>query len=147
MSPIEVFTENIQLPWKNINKKFIRDTGTSALTSLKLKDVNLTIILTDNSYIHSINRDYRKKDRPTDVISFSNRDNPFPEIEGHAEDLGDIYISLEKAEEQASEFEVSLTDEVKRLVIHGLLHLLGYDHEKSEKAAKEMQLIEDELLG
>jgi probable rRNA maturation factor len=62
------------------------------------------------------------------------------------EELGDIYISLEKAEEQAKDFEVTFMDESLRLLIHGILHLLGYDHERSIEDEKIMQKLEEDIL-
>lgn len=109
--------------------------------------VSISIILTDNETIHEINREYRGKDKPTDVISFAYRDEPFPSPEDIAEELGDIYISLEKAEEQAPEFEVTFRDELKRLLVHGILHLLGYDHERSPEDEKKMQALEEKITG
>ena len=102
--------------------------------------------MTDNNYIQTLNNDYRKKDKPTDVISFAYRENAFPGLPDTHENLGDVYISLEKAKEQAAEYKVSMREEVKRLLIHGILHLVGYDHEKGRKEAEEMRAKEDELF-
>jgi probable rRNA maturation factor len=63
------------------------------------------------------------------------------------EELGDIYISLETASKQALEYEVTLVEEIKRLIIHGALHLLGYDHEKSPEEEKRMNSLEEEIFN
>ena len=116
------------------------------LVSLNEKTVSLSLIITDDEAIREINRDYRKKDKPTDVISFAYREEPFPGIEEQIEELGDIYISIDTARRQASEYEVSLYDEMKRLIIHGILHLVGYDHELSPEEEERMQQKEEELF-
>ena len=107
------------------------------LTKLKIKcDPIVSVSLVDNRYIHRINKKYRGIDRPTDVISFAFLDD------GHQYDkilfkegmvaLGDIYISVEKAIEQANEYGHSIKRELSFLFVHGLLHLLGYDHMTKE---------------
>ena len=114
---------------------------------LDLKNASITIIITDDAYMRDINREFRAHDEPTDVISFSNRDNPFPEIDDDNEEIGDLYISIERADRQAQEYRVSLDDEVKRLIVHGILHLVGYDHERSDSDEEIMLRKEDELCG
>ncbi len=93
----------------------------------KLEDTLFNIIITDNTYIHKLNKEYRGVDRPTDVISFALLDNK-DFYESDIKILGDIYISIDKAKEQALEYGHSLLRELCFLSIHGLLHLLGYDH-------------------
>ena len=95
----------------------------------------ISVSFIDNEEIHKINKEYRKIDRPTDVISFAFLDNEDREKEyksGLPVILGDIYISLDKASEQANEYGHSLKRELCFLFVHGLLHLLGYDHMKKE---------------
>jgi probable rRNA maturation factor len=86
------------------------------------------------------------KDSPTDVISFAYREDPFPEAETEVEDLGDIYLSLDRAAQQSVEYGVTLREEVKRLMIHGILHLIGYDHERSAEDEETMRAKEDEIF-
>ena len=90
----------------------------------------VSVTLTDNAYIHELNRDYRGIDRPTDVLSFALRESEEPEIVGGPEIdvLGDLVISVERAREQAAEYGHSLRREIAFLTVHGMLHLLGYDH-------------------
>ena len=98
-------------------------------------DPVVSVSFIDNEEIHKINREYRKIDRPTDVISFAFLDNEDREKEyksGMPVILGDIYISLDKAKEQAEEYGHSMKRELCFLFVHGLLHLLGYDHMKKE---------------
>ena len=144
---VEIFFEEIgNSDYEDISIKLINSIFTGIADFLGLNKKELTLILTDNKYIKSINKKYRNKDNSTDVISFANRDNPFPEIKAGFENLGDIYISLEKTDEQSREYGVSFIDELKRLLIHGFLHLAGYDHEKSEKDEKDMKNLEEKLF-
>lgn len=148
MRNIEIFTEgNINLPYKNLAENFFLSITDSTLIETETDNVSVNLILTDDEYIKSINSGYRGKDKPTDVISFAYRDDPFPVIDNPMEELGDIYISLERASEQAVEYEVTLAEELKRLVIHGVLHLLGYDHELSEEDEKRMNILEEKIFN
>ena len=97
-----------------------------------LENAIFNVIIVDNSYIHKINKEYRNVDRPTDVISFALEDSEDAKTDFRV--LGDIYISIDKAHEQAILYEHSFLRELSFLTIHGLLHLLGYDHmEKSDE--------------
>ena len=102
-----------------------------ALKREKLENVEFNIIFVDINKIHEINKTYRGIDRPTDVISFALEDNMDIELDHRL--LGDIYICLERAHEQAIEYNHSYLRELSFLMIHGLLHLLGYDHMKPEE--------------
>lgn len=111
----------------------------------KLDNCLFNIIIVDNTYIHKLNKEYRGIDRPTDVISFA--------LEDYKDDvtldfrmLGDIYISLDKAKEQAMEYGHSFLREICFLTIHGLLHLLGYDHMDKEEE-EIMFKKQDEILN
>ena len=112
-----------------------------------MNDVSLALILTDNRTIRKLNREYRGKDRSTDVISFAYRDEPFPDTGGREEMLGDIYISLVKTLSQAGKYGVSFREEFCRLLIHGVLHLIGYDHELSAEEEERMRTKEAELMA
>lgn len=98
----------------------------------KLENCIFNVILVDNEYIHKLNKEYRHIDRPTDVISFALED--YQDIAYEFRLLGDIYISLDKVSEQSKEYDHSYLREFAFLTVHGLLHLLGYDHiEKKEE--------------
>ena len=112
-----------------------------ALKYLKLKKVIFNIIFVDDTYIHNLNKEYRGIDRPTDVISFALEDDK-SFIKTDFKVLGDIYISLDTAKKQAEEYQHSLKREISFLAIHGLLHLLGYDHMKKEDEEKMFALQE-----
>ena len=110
----------------------------------------ISVTIVDNAYIHEINKTYRHIDRPTDVISFAFLDdNPKRDELFHSGQmvvLGEIYISFEKAQEQALSYGHSLERELKFLFVHGLLHLLGYDHMKKEDE-EIMFRLQDEILA
>jgi len=110
--------------------------GRRLLAALRLPDAELSVLLVSDAVIHRLNRDWRGKDRPTDVLSFS-------QLEGEGAPpgglLGDVVISVDTARRQAGARGVSLASESERLLIHGLLHLLGYDHEGSPAEARRMQ--------
>jgi len=94
--------------------------------------------------MRTLNRRYRRKDRTTDVLSFPFREGAFPDMAGTA--LGDIVISMPTAERQAKISGEPLRRELDRLLVHGLLHLLGYDHEQGEAKARRMRQREREIL-
>ena len=99
-----------------------------------LGNVIFNIIIIDNPTIHKINKEYRDKNAPTDVISFALEDDKTVIEPDGVRILGDIYISIDKVHEQALEYGHSFKRELSFLAVHGLLHLLGYDHmEKSDE--------------
>ena len=112
----------------------------------KLDNCIFNIIFIDNERIKEINKEYRNIDKVTDVISFALEDNNDIKYDGFRV-LGDIYISLDKAKEQASIYEHSYIRELCFLITHGILHLLGYDHmeEEDEKIMfdKQERLLEE----
>ena len=100
-------------------------------TDEKLDNVLFNVIIVNNEMIHKINKEYRNIDRETDVISFALEDDKtFNRSDIRI--LGDIYISIDKARSQSVEYGHSLKRELYFLAVHGLLHLLGYDHMKEE---------------
>lgn len=104
----------------------VRRRAEKMLARLNLGPRELSVLLTDDRRIHRLNRDYRSKDRPTDVLAFA-----MDEGDGRGADelLGDVVISLETAARQAAERGREPLDEVTHLLAHGLLHLVGYDHQ------------------
>ncbi len=112
------------------------------------KDYEVDVNLIDNERIHEINREYRHVDRPTDVISFAFLDHVDGEvtIKGDIPTLlGEIFISVDKAKEQANAYGHSLLREMSFLFVHGLLHLLGYDHMTKEEETV-MFSLQEEIL-
>lgn len=114
----------------------------------------VSVVLADDEYIHQLNRQYRGKDTPTDVLSFAMNDlcagEHEPDITETPADieilLGDIIISLETTARQAEEYGHSLERELAYLTVHGMLHLLGYDHEEEEER-REMRQEEEHVLS
>ncbi len=111
-------------------------------------DAEVSLVLADDAYIQELNCQYRGKDMPTDVLSFALNEGEEPEIiDGPEENLlGDIIISLETAERQAVDYGHSIERELAFLTIHGLLHLLGYDHEQEEQR-RVMRAEEERVLS
>lgn len=106
----------------------------------------VSVTFTDNEGIHALNREYRNVDRPTDVLSFPLSDGEDYDTDGDAVLLGDIVISLERAQTQAKEYGHSFEREVAFLTVHSMLHLLGYDHETSPEDERDMFARQDEIL-
>lgn len=134
-------------------KKFIQKKLVSYIIGITLEEVKklneinidenseLSVVLCKNEEMREYNKTYRNKDYPTDVLSF-----PDGEKIGKYTYLGDIIISIDKVYEQSKEFEVKPIEEFVRLLVHGVLHLLGYDHETSEEDEKEMMELQDKII-
>lgn len=114
------------------------------LRSIGLPDADLSILFVGDRAMRSLNLRYRGKDRTTDVLSFSAREGKFSHIQPYV--LGDIVISVPRAKRQAEAAGHRLGREIEILLIHGLLHLLGYNHERSEREARRMKRRELQLL-
>lgn len=115
------------------------------LTALDRQAGELSLVLVDDAQIREINRDYLDRDRPTNVISFSMTEGEFGHINPNT--LGDIVISVETALRDARAGNIDFMDEMEFLLIHGLLHLLGYDHEEvGPDKSREMKDKEQELF-
>ncbi|MDD2377271.1 MAG: rRNA maturation RNase YbeY [Bacilli bacterium] len=128
MNNIEIYNET----GKEIKElEIIKKLVDFAIEYEKLDNLVFNIIIVDNEHIRDINKNYRNIDRSTDVITFALEDNKdFPNMPYRI--LGDIYISLDKVEEQSKLYGHSFLRELAFLTIHGFLHLLGYDHMNSE---------------
>ncbi len=111
------------------------------LIYLDLQDKSLSILFVNNNMIKKMNKNYFGRDKPTNVISFSYESAFSYEI------IGDIVISLERAKEEAENADCPFYERVFALIIHGLLHVLGYDHETGKNEARRMKYREDKLLN
>jgi len=106
----------------------------------------LSVLITDDDEIEELNTAFRNKAKPTDVLSFPAYNNK--EDANYSPSIGDLVISLETATRQAKEYGVTLDQELLRLLIHGTLHLFGYDHENvSSEEKKEMEKLEDTFFS
>ncbi|MBB83668.1 MAG: rRNA maturation RNase YbeY [Deltaproteobacteria bacterium] len=121
----------------------LRRTADAILRGIGQSKSELSIALVDDASIAELNGQYRDKPRPTDVLSFSLVEGDFADHRGGM--LGDVVISVETAAEQAKERHRGLDETVARLLVHGVLHLAGHDHEDDDEA-REMQAEERRLL-
>ena len=129
MNSIEIINETNE----NIDIDDLKGVIEYALKHENVSNAIMNVIIIDNEKIHKINKEYRGIDRPTDVISFALEDDKtFVNTDFRV--LGDIYISIDKVHEQAKSYGHSFRRELSFLTVHGILHLLGYDHmEKSDE--------------
>ncbi|KAL9230357.1 hypothetical protein vseg_005720 [Gypsophila vaccaria] len=125
---------------KNMELK-TRDTSINDVGGFET--IELSLLLCNDEFIRKLNKEWRDEDHATDVLSMSQH---IPELELPVLMLGDIVISVETAARQAEERGHNLLDEIRILLVHGLLHLLGFDHELSEQAEEEMEKEEETLL-
>ena len=143
MNNIEIFNEtNNEI--KELEK--VKEVLIYATEKEKLRNVEFNVIIVDNNYIHNLNKTYRNIDRETDVITFALDDEDKVKTEGDIDILGDIYISIDKAKEQAEEYGHTFLREITFLAVHGFYHLLGYDH-MNEEEEKVMFQKQEEVLN
>ncbi len=100
-------------------------------------DHEISILITDDAQVRELNRTYRGKDKATNVLSFPMQEGEFSDITPGL--LGDVVISLETARSEAVQADISLEERMSQLLIHGILHLLGFDHERGEAQARQME--------
>jgi probable rRNA maturation factor len=119
-------------PFVGVGRAVIRRRAEKMLQHLDLSAVELSVALVDDEAMRQLNRTYRGKNRPTDVLAFAMREGDNARFEEDAELLGDVVISVPTAARQAGRRR-PLLDELTMLLAHGLLHLLGYDHDTKAK--------------
>jgi len=131
-----------------VNQQRIRSLLRKALRLLGLRRAELSILFVNDRRMRILNRQYRGVDRTTDVLSFPQIEHcsKLSALSSKQFVLGDIIINLHKAKRQAAEYGLTLDEELKKLLIHGLVHLLGYNHEKSRHHENKMEKKEKELL-
>ncbi len=136
--------KNLQNKLK-LNTRRVRQTMKAVTQQLDCQDKEISIVFTDDGGIKKLNQTYLGKNKPTNVLSFSLRENDYGDI--NPQMLGDIVISVETAKKDAAKGGLTFSHEIDFLLIHGLLHLLGYNHENTTKAAaRKMQQKERELF-
>jgi probable rRNA maturation factor len=130
-------------PFAGATPATMRRRAEKMLRHLRLRGVELSVALVDDATIHALNRTYRRKDKPTDVLAFPMQDPAPPRPSGL---LGDVIVSVDTARRQAARRRRPLVAELTMLLAHGLLHLLGYDHrndaEDREMTARTRELEE-----
>lgn len=117
--------------------KLARRAAKAALAAVHEGPAEVSLALADDAQVRVLNRDYRGKDKPTNVLSFESGDRPF---------LGDVVLALETVLAEAKDQGKKPADHLTHLVVHGVLHLLGHDHEKTSEARK-MEQVEVEVLS
>src|SRR5262245_29483484 len=123
-----------------VSRSELRTWAQMILRHLQQTQAELSLALVTDPMIHALNRQYRGKDKPTDVLSFPLADEIQPSV------LGDVVISVDTTARQAQQHGHSLGEELQILLIHGILHLLGYDHEVSRGESIRMRRKEQEIL-
>jgi probable rRNA maturation factor len=126
---------------KKFSTRKLKTLATKILQLVEEGDSELSVALIGNAEMRKLNARFRNKDYPTDVLSFPTEDH-WP---GTPHLVGDVIISVDKARQQAKERRRSLDEEMTTLLIHGVLHLLGYDHERSAKDARIMNRLEKKI--
>ena len=114
-----------------LSSRVIRTRAMRMLSAIQMEKAELSIVLTGDKQIHKLNKLYRAKDRPTDVLAFAMQEGEFGAVSAGL--LGDVIVSLPTAARQARERNVAPLDEVTMLIAHGILHLLGWDHDTDAK--------------
>ena len=127
-----------------INLAKIEKTARAILNDLDCPEGELSILFVDDHRIQALNQEYRRKDHPTNVLSFSMREGDFSQVT--PELLGDVVISVDTAAAEAESADIPLGEHMAWLLIHGILHLFGYDHEKSTQQADEMETRTRQLM-
>ena len=140
---MEVLIDNRQSRHK-ISPKTIKQTVQVILDALDCPDSEISILIVDDPQIAELNQQYLNRENPTNVIAFAMRDGEFPDISPHL--LGDVVISMDTASREAQNAAMSTERRFNELLVHGILHLLGYDHEDSDEEARVMEDKSRELM-
>lgn len=130
---------------RKLNVKHWREFTAKTLKAVKRNSSDVSIVFVNDAAIRKLNQRFRGKDYATDVLSFPHQAETF---ESKAQDaLGEIVISVDRAAKQAKENRLSLTSEVEQLILHGLLHLCGYDHQTDDGEMDRLELKLRKELG
>ncbi len=142
VSKIEVINRQRR---RKINAKQWRDFGEKALLAIGGDDRSAALVFVGDEAIKELNRQFRGQNYVTDVLSFPSKAEPV-EV-GNGSQLGEVVISVQRAATQAKENGLSFSDEVRQLILHGLLHLCGYDHETDRGEMNRLELRLRKKLG
>ena len=135
MEQLKILIDNQQK--KKIPTDTIRQKTKQILNALGCDAHEISIVVTDDNRIHELNKVYRGVDKPTNVLAFPMQEGEFSDISPGL--LGDVVISYEYAQKEADEAEIHILERLSQLLIHGILHLVGYDHETGTADAKKME--------
>jgi probable rRNA maturation factor len=140
---MEILTDNRQSKYK-ISQKKIQQTVQVILDALDFPEGEISILFVDDPQIEELNRKYLNRQGPTNVIAFAMRDGEFSHLTPHL--LGDVVISTDTIAREAQNSGIPFEQRINELLVHGILHLFGYDHEKSRQDARKMEKKGRELL-
>jgi len=136
MNVVEISVEGVAPPeWMDSARAFAQ----RVLTEMEKDDWELSILFCGDTFIRALNSQYRAKDAPTDVLSFEQGDWFQPEDGARRFLAGDIVISLETLTRNCAELEITKNEELKRLILHGILHLTGLDHDEMNPQGKMLE--------
>jgi probable rRNA maturation factor len=121
----------------NVSQDSLRKTAETILNALGCENVELSILIVDDRKMAEYHRDYLNREGPTNVIAFPMQEGEFAHVSPHL--MGDVVISLDTASREAGEMGIDMAERFDELLIHGILHLAGYDHEKSEAEERRME--------
>ncbi|MCE2927693.1 MAG: rRNA maturation RNase YbeY [Rickettsiales bacterium] len=121
--------------WKTALKPYCKTVRAAAAAALGKQNAQLTIVLADDAFVQSLNHEFRGKNKPTNVLSFSGDDDY----------LGDVILAFETIKREALDQKKTFRDHTAHLIVHGVLHLLGHDHDHEKKAEK-MERLEIKIL-
>ncbi len=135
MGHLKILINNQQK--KRIPTDTIRKKTKLILNALGCDAHEISIVMTDDDQIRQLNKTYRKKDKPTNVLAFPMQEGRFADITPGL--LGDVVISCETAQQEADKANIDLLERISQLLIHGILHLIGFDHETNPMDAQKME--------
>lgn len=143
-SPLQIDITVLHPEWPDI-ASLIDHASRETLKAIGLQGASeLSIVLSDDAFVQNLNKTYRGKDKPTNVLSFSQLEGETPDIPGMTS-LGDVVMAYETVLREAEEQGKSFTDHTVHLIVHGILHLLGHDHE-NDAEAENMEGLEIRIL-
>lgn len=130
-----------------IDERFFKKVGQEILKNESKENSSLSVAFIKEEEIKKLNNKYLKKNKPTDVLSFPHNTDFLKETKNFKDSLGEVVICPSVVEKNAKQLSVSIKRELSKTLIHGILHLLGYEHEKGGKRAKEMEKKENYYLS
>ena len=136
MTALQILIDNRQKPM--VSTPILRKKTEQILSALGCNHHELSIVIMDDAQIQALNHDFRGIDQPTNVLSFSMQEGEFSDITPGL--LGDLVISAQTAAREAEHAGITLEERMSQLLVHGILHLVGFDHESGEQDARQMEI-------